>query len=593
MVDDRALASALEALPIAVIIVDRDGAAVWANAAARTIVDRNRSDTNDIAFERLVDAVANSDAVREAWQDGSGKAIAASARLPTDAGLIEREVTAVAVGDAVIASFPTAADVRASDEEQAAVVARVEALLEHTADIITVLDADGTIRFSNASAGRITGFSGGAVNGRNAIELVHPDDADRVAIDLLAALERPGVGPMTELRLRFADGTWHHVEARINNLIGVAPIDGLVVTIHDVTERIRSEARARSLVENLTDVVVILDAHFEVTYASPAIDRIIHAPADSNIGMSAFNDVHPDDADAVRAVLTDLVASEQGSVIRIDFRLETRPGTGDWRWIEATAVNRLDDPAVCGIVCTLRDVTEQRELDRLKDDFLATVSHELRTPLATITGFADLLRHDEVDEDLRGDLLDRIAASADEMRSMVDNLLDFSALDAGKVGANLAPVDLRDAVASAISTLGQQLDRHHVHNDVPAGLVAYADPYGLGHVMRNLLGNAAKYSEKGTDITVTGSRNGSTLRVEIADRGIGIAPEHQALVFERFYRAPGAMFAGRGTGIGLNIVRRYVELMDGRVGVRSRPGAGSTFWVELPVPERDAQAGTG
>ena len=591
--DDAAASATLDALPVAVAVFDDAGNARWCNRTLRLLADQKGDDN---AVNRLLGAMAASDAVAAARQ--SGKPAAASARLPTDRGLLDREVAAVPIevagATAVVASFASAATLGSAALELDEVTARVEAMLEHTADLITVLDADGTIRFSNAAAGRVTGFSGGQVNGLNAVDLVHPEDVERVAIALAEAMTTEGVASPIEFRLRFADGTWHDVEALVNNLLGTQPIDGLVVTVHDLTERKRSAAWARSIVENLTDVIVILDANFEVTYVSPAISRLIHAPPETNIGMSAFNDVHPDDLSRVDETLSGLAAAPPGSTVSVDFRLESRPGSGNWRWVEATAVNRLDDPAVAGMICTLRDVTEQRALERLKDDFLATVSHELRTPLATIMGFADLLRREAVDVDLRADLLGRIVNNAEDMRSMVDNLLDFSALEAGKVTAREARLGVRDTVTNAIETVGNHLARHHVEVNIADELVVLADPHGFGHVLRNLLTNAVNYSEAGTSITISAARDDDVIRIEVRDEGIGIPEDQQQLVFERFFRSNGAVFAGRGTGIGLNIVRRYVDLMNGKVGVTSAPGEGSTFWVDLPAAPRAGRiAGTG
>ncbi len=230
--------------------------------------------------------------------------------------------------------------------------------------------------------------------------------------------------------------------------------------------------------------------------------------------------------------------------------------------------------------------SDSRELDVLKDQFLASVSHEMRTPLAIIIGFADLLaRGDVLGADVRAEATDRIRSSAGAMREMVENLLDFSALEAGKLSVHPRPLLLRRAVESTLAAITPLVGDHDVRIQVPEDLEALADSDGFDRVLRNLLANAAKYSERGTPIVVSARADGAAVVVDVRDEGVGIPPDQLGLVFERLYRAPGAAFAARGTGVGLNMVRRFVDLMGGTVSVESTVGRGSTFTVRLPAAE--------
>lgn len=585
-------------LPLAAILLDRDGGVAWNNDVVRTLTRDHGA-----GVQRVLDAVASA-AAGEA-----GPVVRAS--LPSDRGLVERELWVAVLQDgARLVTFHP--DLSPAPESDRAHRARLEAMLEHTHDMVTVLDADGRLILSNAAAGRLSGFSGTSVNGLGALSFVHPDDLERVAAAFADILASPGLHPQLELRLRFADGTWHDLEATPNNLLHVPAVEGVVVTMHDITDRKRAESEARkshaylqSLIENLTDVIVVLDANFEVIWTSPALASIIEAPVETNLGMSAFNDMHPDDVGAVVQSLTELAAAPPGAQVRIDLRLEAAPGTGRWRWIEATAVNRLSDPNVAGIVCTLHDVTEAkaseaelqaafererrtterlRELDVLKDQFLASVSHEMRTPLAIIIGFAELIANGEaVGADVQREALDRIRSSATEMRGMVENLLDHSELEAGKLPLRLRSVPLRGAVGATIAHIAALLSQHSATIEVPDSMTVIADAAGLDRVLRNLLVNAAKFSPSGHPIVVRATHDGDQVVIEVVDEGVGIAEDQLARVFDRLYRAPGASFVARGTGLGLNMVRRYVELMGGTVSVRSVVGEGSTFTVRLPA----------
>ena len=599
----------LERLPLAVLTLDPNGECIYANPAALALLDNNPAE----GIARLAAALFESSGpVRRAISSGLSEA--GEMRLPTDTGLIDRFVWVSPIeqegSQLVVVSFYGTAQHTAVEDAERELRARLEAMLEHTNEIITVLDGSGTVLFSNAAAGHLTGFAGSEINGTSAFDLVHPDDRDMAALKFLEAISEPGSVATAELRLRYADGEYHNAEVHVNNLIDDEHVKGLVVTIHDVTDRrrneqrlLQSEERHRSLIQNLTDVIVVLDRSFEVVYVSPAIERVIAAPADTNLGMSAFNDIHPDDIDEVMHVLSDVMQGALGTTREMELRLERRPGSGDWRWLHSTTVNRLDDPAVGGIVCTLRDITEQkaaaaelqaafereraaaarlRELDRLKDEFLSTVSHELRTPLTSIVGFSRLLAAGEVGGDMAAELLNRMAANAAEMEVMVEQLLDFSSLEAGKTMVRLESVDVTASIAAAVDRLAHHLAGHTTKLEVDDGLIATADPEGIGHVLRNLLTNAAKYSEPGTTITIRAERLDAEIVMSVQDEGAGIPTEVQDRVFERFYRAPEAAHAGRrGSGVGLNVVKRYSELMGGRVWLVSEVGRGSTFFVAL------------
>jgi PAS domain S-box-containing protein len=576
--------------PDGVVLVGRDGRVLWCNPAMESLTGGSAE-----GRDRLLGVIA----------EAASSVGTTVAHLPTERGLVERVITTVELeGDVRVASFPIdgPAGHDGTEDEH---TQRLEAMLRHTDDLITLVAADGTVQASNAAAGRLTGLGGSEINGRTAMDFVHPDDVEAASAAMAGVLDTPGATARTTARMRFADGEWHHVDASVTNLLDDPAVASLVVSMHDVTPRLvaeqrvaRSEAMLRSLVENLTDVIVVLDERFEVVWATPGIEAIIDAPASTNVGRSAFNDVHPDDLGLVTETLTRLATAPLGEQARIDLRLEARPGSGNWRWIEATVVNRLTDPDLAGLVVTLRDVTDARaaardlqvafdrlrELDTLKEQFLASVSHEMRTPMAVIIGFADLLaRGDEIAESVHSEAIDRIRSSAAEMRAMVENLLDFSALEAGKLSVARKPVPVRRAVDAALTAVSALLDDHPIVLDVPDGLRVLADQDGLDRVLRNLLVNAARYSERGRTITIAVRPGEDMVAIEVIDEGIGIAVEQQDLVFERLYRGPGAAFVSRGTGVGLTLVKRYVELMGGTVTVRSVLGEGSTFTMRLPA----------
>ncbi len=490
-------------------------------------------------------------------------------------------------------------------------LARLEAMLDTTSDIITVLDLEGRIMFSNSAAGRLTGLTGTEVNGMNMVDLVHPEDVEHVldAFDR-GVLRGEPIGAV-EVRLRMADGEWHHTEARISGAVEVDGIEGRVITLSDVSERVWREAdnlahrrRLESIVENIDDVIVILGEDLSVKWASPGIEQLIDAPAYTNVGENAFNDMHPEDVEGVVAAIGDASSRPDGRA-QASFRLKhARYG---WRWVDAVVVNRLDDPAIGGLVCTLRDVTDQRDrdaelqrlaeqdrreaaqlrqADELKDRFLTTVSHELRTPLASLLGFSKLLeaQGEDIDDESRRQLLSRNAANARSMDELVERLLDFSRLQADAVQIEIGPLALAEALPELVEELDHHLTDHPVILDV-GDHVVLADRGAFGHVVRNLLTNAARYSNASTDIEVRAERVEDRVLVHVVDHGIGIAPDDQIKVFQSFYQSAPGFPQRRGTGIGLNIARRYAQLQSGHLTLESTLGEGSTFTLDLPAAD--------
>jgi PAS domain S-box-containing protein len=227
-----------------------------------------------------------------------------------------------------------------------------------------------------------------------------------------------------------------------------------------------------------------------------------------------------------------------------------------------------------------------READRYKDEFLSVISHELRTPLNFITGFASILE-DEVDGPLnppQRDAARKILVGAERMSGLVTDLLDFASIQAGMFQLDPAPTPYAEVLEEVVGSLRPLAARKGlaiaVEADVPAPV--RLDAARVGQVLTNLLANAVKFTDAGT-ITIRAARDADGLLTEVADTGCGIAAADLPRLFQRFSQLDMSKTrkAG-GTGLGLAISRMLVEAHGGTVGVRSAPGAGSTFWFRLP-----------
>ena len=240
------------------------------------------------------------------------------------------------------------------------------------------------------------------------------------------------------------------------------------------------------------------------------------------------------------------------------------------------------DEAVMDAYARERHVTERlRELDRMKSDFLSTVSHELRTPLTTIKGFAETVaaRWPQLPDERRLDFIKRIAVAADHLDRLIGDLLDFTRLERGQLAVELRPHDVRALVEKTLAKLAVALDDAVIETEVPERLSVLADADAFARAFENIALNAVKFSPPGAPVRVEAGESNGKVIVRVRDRGVGVPEADAERIFERFYRVAGT--GARGTGIGLAIVKQFVEAQRGSVWVEPNPGGGSVFSIAL------------
>jgi two-component system phosphate regulon sensor histidine kinase PhoR len=244
-----------------------------------------------------------------------------------------------------------------------------------------------------------------------------------------------------------------------------------------------------------------------------------------------------------------------------------------------------------GAVGIFFDITRLERLERVRQEFLLNVSHELRTPLTAIRTFVETLESGVVDEPANNrrflSIIDRNAA---RMQSLIDDILELSAIEAGRVSVEPQLIALRALVQDVLTSLAGRAAERGValHNDVGKEVTVRADARRLEQMLTNLADNAVKFNREGGEVRITHARDARHDRINVSDTGEGIAPEHLARIFERFYRVDRARSrALGGTGLGLAIVKHLARAHGGEATVRSTVGAGTVFTVELPREEND------
>ncbi len=277
--------------------------------------------------------------------------------------------------------------------------------------------------------------------------------------------------------------------------------------------------------------------------------------------------------------LSALLASERPETIEVTLPTKIR------------ALARLTaKPSGHGNVLVLEDVSAIRHLETVRRDFVANVSHELRTPVAVIRANAEtLLSGAKDDPQIAGRLIDGLHRNAERLARLIADLLDLSRLDAGQYRLELADVSVKAAAEQALTAIANR--GRPILIDVADDLVVRADRKALDQILVNLLENAIRYTPEGTEVSVHASAHAGSgrVRLEVRDRGPGIAPAHRDRVFERFYRAdPGRVREAGGTGLGLSIVKHLVESMNGSVGLQANTPTGCIFVVQLAAGQRAA-----
>jgi PAS domain S-box-containing protein len=252
---------------------------------------------------------------------------------------------------------------------------------------------------------------------------------------------------------------------------------------------------------------------------------------------------------------------------------------------------RLKGRTPDGAVIVIHDVTPELETIEARDALMLAASHELKTPLTTLKGLSELLLDFDLTEAQRRELLQDLHGQADRMERLIGDILAVSRIDSGRISVDFSRVDVASVVRHVCDEVRPMLNGHSLKCRVPEDLPAVmGEARKLHQILVNLVNNAIKYSEPGTQISVTARSDQSAVRFEIADQGVGIRKEHMPRLFEKFYRADDpAVRRTSGTGLGLYIVRSLVTMLGGQVHVRSRPGKGTVFIVTLPRAEATAR----
>lgn len=404
-----------------------------------------------------------------------------------------------------------------------------------------------------------------------------------------------------DAHLRLVEAAGTQVATAINNA-------ALYSFIRESAERLgtmlrkeqESEAKARAILESVTDGVLVADATGRIILFNAAAERILGRPRDAVLDrptsdfIGLYGVFGPQWEDQVRQWRAD--PASRRTVPSLSNRIQFE----DERRFVKVSIGPVTGPGeeFLGTVSVFRDITAEVEADRAKSEFVSTVSHELRTPMTSIKGYADLMllgAAGSLNENQER-FLGIIKSNADRLSVLVDDLLDISRIETGRVVLDVKHVSMAYVVDQVLTTLRERIEQKQltVKIDLPDDdpLNVIGDQARLIQIVTNLIGNAYQYTPPGGSILVRARpTQDEMLQVEVTDTGIGIAPEDVSKVFDRFFRADDPLVQEfPGTGLGLSIVQTLVEMHGGEIWLESVKGQGTTFSFTIPLAEADLPA---
>ena len=341
--------------------------------------------------------------------------------------------------------------------------------------------------------------------------------------------------------------------------------ESILLSIRDITTRKQiensvreSEERLQLLIQNTYDIITILSKEGDILYESNSVERILGYKPTERTGKNIFKVpiVHPDDIKQKEAAFEKAVASSS-EIVKAEFRLRHKDGS--YKDIEAVYVNLIHDSQIAGIVANYHDVADQRKVERQREEFVSIASHELKTPVTSMKGYIQILRDmfSVADDSMSADLMEKL-----------DYQVDF---------------DIDQLIHEVVTEMQLTTKKHLIVADLKAGKKINADRERIGQVLSNLISNAVKYSPDADKIIITSSSNGENVAVSVQDFGIGIRPDMQKKVFDRFFRFSDP--AGKnypGLGLGLYIASEIIKRHGGTINLASEKKQGSTFSFTIP-----------
>ncbi len=489
-----------------------------------------------------------------------------------------------------------------TEEELRAAAVKYRIVADNTSDWEFWLSPDKRFLYSSPSCRRITGHDAGEFLADPGLlqRIIHPDDQIRFREHRHEITQNMVTGEM-EFRIVLPDGSVRWLEHLCQPVFGDnGEFLGKRGSNRDITARKltddalrESEERYRTLFEGASDAIVTIRDGSFVDCNRKALEMFRCTAAEfAGRAPEYFSPPQqPDGRESGEKVREEIEAALAGSPQLFEWHHRRCDGT---LFHAEVSLNRVECQGTVELQAVIRDITERKEMERMKDEVISAVSHEMRTPLTAMLGFTEFLLDNEVDPAQQKDYLRIVHGETERLSELIGTFLDLQRMKSRQMPYELKPLAVGPLLEEAAALFDGTSKTHRVTLLLPRELPpVMGNETRLHQVLNNLLSNAIKYSPIGGEVILGARRDADDVTIWVKDQGIGISPEVQEKIFDRFYRVDGSdRRATGGTGLGLALVREIVHAHGGRVWVESAAGEGSTFFVSLPIGVASAGAGT-
>lgn len=471
------------------------------------------------------------------------------------------------------------------------------------------LQNDNPIIYCNKAFEKITGYSHNEIIGHNC-RFLQAQDRIQDKRDMIKRAVKDGEECRVEIRNYRKNGSlfWNELlispvknnEGTVTHFIGVQ---------NDITERKKTENDLRaekasferkiiertkelndneaflsSIIQTVRESLLVLDADYKVLSANSHFLNSFKVTKEDTVGKVLFElGNHQWDIEALKVLLTKILPTNNPV---IDFEVEHDfPYIGKKVMLVNAYRIEFEGQYKDRILIAIEDITEKKEIDRRKDDFLSIASHELKTPLTTIKGLVQLLHRMKPEESSEkyDKTLDKTALYVERLNNLISELLDTSRIQSGNIEIHKEPFNIDKILHDTVETLALATPAFDINLQSDTEAIINGDELQISQVINNLISNAIKYSPNSNKVEVYATRVGNFVKVSVKDYGMGISAQDQAKIFERFFRSRDIQKKFPGMGIGLYICHEIVAGHQGTLWVESEMGSGSTFNFTLPI----------
>jgi PAS domain S-box-containing protein len=476
---------------------------------------------------------------------------------------------------------------------------RYKLITENSHDIVTLMSPDGLYDFVSPSIKDILGYEVEEMLGRSSTDFIHPDDLARIEVQMIESIKAKSKEGIAVFRFKNKKGEWRWLEAQ-----GGAILDdnGEILYIRsnkrDITDKIITEQKLQEkeeqyklVSENSGDVIALQDYEGKISFISPSSKMLLNSEPQQLLGKRFSDLIHPSEREFVLSIIDQTIKNKRKDV-KATYRMQI--SADDWVWVESSYSSIEDgDGKFLYIQSSTRDISErikalekERQLNKLKSSFISMASHEFRTPLTTIQSSNELINmYLEVDPEPNLKLkkhVGRIRTELERMNSLLKDVFTLGRLDVGKTRLKKDITSLTGIVKQVIQeNLVEYKTRNVEIKVVGVERQVDLDSQLISHALSNVISNAFKYSQDRPDPEITITYRDTGLTIDVRDFGIGIPEKDQKGLFESFSRASNVGDI-EGTGLGLIIVKQFVEIHNGKVSYSSELGKGTVFTIDLP-----------